>query len=115
MLDPPGAEQCRDSLDQCTDDFVLARHHDGGIVADVPRRLDAEITGFLDLVSQIDNREQRLAGNTAPIETDPAQGLILHHGHTGAQLRSPDGGDIPSRSGAQNGNVLDIRIIDLVI
>src|SRR5439155_19809776 len=49
--------------------------------------------------------EQRLGGNAADVDADPAELLLLDHRGAHAQLGGPDGGDVAGRPPAQDDNV----------
>ncbi len=106
MFDVPGLEERRNAFDQAGDYLILASDHLGKIVGDRPGDLKPHRPCLLYLVTEFDDGEQRFAGNTAPIQADPAECQGFDDGHASAKLGGPDGRDIPTRSGAQNSDVL---------
>ena len=60
---------------------------------------------LLNLVTEFHNGEKCFARNAAPIQAHAAQGLRFHDAHTRPNLGGSNGGDVPARSGTENGDV----------
>ena len=61
---------------------------------------------MLGVVIDLRRAQQRLGGDAAPVETNAAQMLALHHGGLEAKLRRANGGDITARPAADDEDVV---------
>ena len=67
------------------------------------REPDAVIGHFLGLGDHLRGMEQRLGGDAADIQADPAEiGILLDQHHLLAQVGGPEGGSIAARAGAEH-------------
>ena len=71
-----------------------------------PPDQEPQVPGFFDLIAKLDDRQEGLTGNAAPIQADAAERMGLNDGHAGAKLGRPDRGDIATRSSAEHCDVL---------
>src|SRR3979409_2470961 len=106
MLDIPCLEEGVYTLHQRGHHLVFPCDHPSEIVADWSLHEQPYVRALFDLVAKFDDRQERFTGNAAPIQTDAAERMGLNDRDTGAELGGPDRGNIPTRSSAENGDVL---------
>src|SRR5262245_54580282 len=106
MLDIPRFEESRHALHETCHYRILSCNRSSEIIRD--RYLDdqSQISGFFYLVAEFDDREESLARNTAPVQAHAAERVGLNDGHAGTKLGCPDRGNIATRPGAKNCDVL---------
>ena len=80
------------------------RHNFRRIESDILRR-QAVIFGMLHVVINLSRTQQRLGGDTAPIEADTTDVFALDDGGFETELRGADGRDVATRASANNQNV----------
>src|SRR5262245_10918462 len=115
MFDLPRLEEGRDAFHQTCNDLIFPLNHLRQVICDRPRDQKSHRPRLLDLFTELNDSEQRFAGNAAPIQTHAAEGLRFDHSHPCTELRSPNRRHIPAGSGAQNSDVRSnwhIRIED---
>ena len=66
---------------------------------------EAIILGVLHVVEDLGRAQQRLRGNTTPVEADPAEQLALDDRRIQPELRGADGGDIAAGAAADDHDV----------
>src|SRR6185295_20373836 len=106
MLDIPRLEERGNALHKRGHHLIFPGDHPSEIVADWSLDDQPHVRALFDLVAKFDDRQERFTGNTAPIQTDAAERMGLNDRDTGAELGRPDRGNIPTRSSAENRDVL---------
>jgi hypothetical protein len=61
---------------------------------------------MLEEVYQFGVPQERLAGNAAPVQAEPANAVLLDYRGLHAELRGSDGGDIAAWTAAENSDVV---------
>ena len=85
-----------------------ARNHRAQIGADLLRR-QTVVLGVLHKVENLGRTQQRLGGDTAPVEADPAEQFALDNRDFEAQLRRPDRRNIAAGAGTEDDEVVLVR------
>ena len=80
------------------------RHDSIQIIAD-PVGLQAEFLGAVHEVEHLGRAQQRLGGDTAPVQADAPKMFPLHNGNVLAKLRRTDGGHIAPRTRADHDHI----------
>ena len=97
-------EQVPDPANERLDDLVLPRHDRPKVEPDVLRD-QPEVLGMANRRQGRDGTDHRLGRNTAPVQTRPAQIIILDAHNRRAQLRRANRARIPARSPADHDQI----------
>src|SRR5207244_406386 len=90
---------------------VLALDHAGEIVGNGARDRDPKLARLFDLLPKLRAGQQRLAGDTAPIQAQAAHGRALDEGDLRAELGCANGGHVAAGPGSDNGDAFGVGMV----
>ncbi|MNC32210.1 hypothetical protein D3C75_805550 [compost metagenome] len=93
---------------QLVHNLLLALQYLGEMNGHFPRG-DAEAFGFPHGMGQLRAPQQRLGGNTPPVQAGAAQLVPLHNSYGFAQLGRPDGRYVPACPASQHHYIILLR------
>jgi len=94
------------ALDQARGDFAAALDGGGVVQGHILRREAEFLAAAGDQAGDFGVTQERLGGDTAPIQAHAAQMLTLHHSGLQAQLRGADRGHVAAGASAEDHHVI---------